>query len=197
MILNAPCRSRMASAAQVAFFITPRGAGAPPAAQAYPSPSQALPSSAGLPPIPQAPPQVTRAPWGKTGAWTIESSSSPKGFSACRAIIMSNSGEIRIGLNAALEMTMSTPVDRVVAPPGTRTNVSLRVGNERETAPAGVNPEGRLGFNLPMSLARTMVERTPREMFVEGPDGMSSVPMAGFRAVWDELNACVNAQGRR
>lgn len=110
---------------------------------------------------------------------------------------MSNSGEIRVGLNAQLDLTMSVPADRAMAPPGTRTNVTVRAGSDRESVPGSVNAEGRLGFTVPPPVARTMVERPLREMSVEGPDGMSSVPMAGFRALWDELNACVSAQGRR
>jgi hypothetical protein len=192
-ILAEPCNSRRLQTAQIDFFITPAGAisrGAP----AAPGPTAAAPRA----PMPTpAGGALTRAPWGRSGAWTIDSSRTPAAFSACRATGMSNSGEIRVGLNAQLDLTMSTPADRAMAPPGTRANVKLRAGNDSESVPGSVNAEGRLGFTVPPPIARTMVERPLREMFVEGPDGMSSVPMTGFRALWDELNACVSAQGQR
>jgi hypothetical protein len=197
-VLSEPCNGRNAKIAQIVFFLTPRAAIASAATGAQPSPS--VPPSATPKPgatQPSAPQQIARSPSGKAGAWTLDSSSTSRGFSACRASRMTDSGEIRIGLDAALDMSMSTPADRAMAPAGTRAQVKLTVGADTETVPGSVNAEGRLGFTLPLPLARTMVERPPREMTVEGPDGMSLVPLAGFRAVWDALNACVNAQGRR
>jgi len=192
------CNARRPRAAQNNFFITPASAiqrGAP--AMSAPSMSSpGMPSQGGIAPA-QGAAGLTRSPWGRSGSWAIDSSRTPAGFSACRAVSMSNSGEIRVGLNAQLDLTMSVPADRAMAPPGTRTNVTVRAGSDRESVPGSVNAEGRLGFTVPPPVARTMVERPLREMFVEGPDGMSSVPMAGFRALWDELNACVSAQGRR
>lgn len=199
-ILAEPCNSPRPRAAQIAFYMTPAsavgaaGAGAP----SSPPPQRAPMASDPRPPQPgPATGQLTRSPWGRSGPWTIDASHTPAGFSTCRAVRQSDSGEIRVGLNAQLDMTMSTPADRAMAPPGTRTNVTLRAGRDREVVPGSVNAEGRLAFTVPPPIGRTMVETNLREMFVEGPDGMSVVPIAGFRAVWDELNACVGAQGRR
>ncbi|QCK88467.1 hypothetical protein E8L99_23260 [Phreatobacter aquaticus] len=208
-----PCNSRRLRTAQINFFITPanaiaRGPSAMPA-PSMPSPAMGAPgmprSGMGAPGMgapggampAQGPAGLMRSPWGRSGSWTIDSSRTQSGFSACRAVGMSNSGEIRVGLNAQLDMTMSVPADAAMAPPGTRASVTLRAGSDRESVPGSVNAEGRLGFTVPPPVARTMVERPLREMFVEAPDGMSSVPMAGFRALWDELNACVSAQGQR
>ncbi len=199
-ILAEPCQHRRPRAAQTAFFITPADAvGAAGAGAPYSPPPQSAPMTSDARP-PQAGPasgQLTRAPWGQSGPWIIDASSTPAGFSTCRGVRQSDSGEIRVGLNAQLDMTMSTPADRAMAPPGTRANVTLRAGRDRETVPGAVNAEGRLAFTVPPPIGRTMVEANLREMFVEGPDGMSVVPMGGFRALWDELNACVSAQGRR
>lgn len=211
-ILAEPCNGRRPRAAQTVFYITPANAiqrsgqsmpapSMPPQAMPAPTmPAPAMPAPGGMAsagmPAPGAA-NLVRAPWGRSGSWTIDSSRTPTGFSACRAVGMSNSGEIRVGLNAQLDLTMSVPADRAMAPPGTRANVTLRVGTDRDNVPGNVNAEGRLGFTISPPIARTMVERPLREMFVEGPDGMSAVPMAGFRALWDELNACVGAQGRR
>ncbi len=60
--------------------------------------------------------QLTRSPWGQSGPWVIDASSTPAGFSACRGVRQSDSGEIRVGLNAQLDLTMSTPADRATAP---------------------------------------------------------------------------------
>ncbi|AVO45780.1 hypothetical protein [Phreatobacter cathodiphilus] len=199
-ILAEPCHHRRPRAAQTAFFITPASAVGAAGAGAPASPPPPAAPMASDPRPPQAAPasgQLTRTPWGRSGPWTIDASSTPAGFSTCRAVRQSDSGEIRIGLNAQLDMTMSTPADRATAPPGTRANVVLRAGRDRETVPGSVNSEGRLAFTVPPPIGRTMVETNLREMFVEGPDGMSVVPIAGFRGLWDELNACVSAQGRR
>lgn len=194
-ILTEPCNGRNAREGQIVFYLKPRSAiaGAAPAATGA-APPAPLPGAA---PAPASAQQATRTPWGPSGSWTIESSGTARGFSACRASRTTDSGEIRVALDPALNITMSTPVDRVTVPPGTNANVKLTVGRDAETVSGTVGPDSRLGFPLPTPLARTMVERPPREMLIEAPDGMSLVPLAGFRAVWNELNACVNAQGRR
>lgn len=198
-ILNEPCNAPRLRTAQIAFFVAPASAVGAAGAGAPASPPPQSSPMASDPRPPQAGPsgQLTRSHWGQSGPWTIDASHTPAGFSTCRAVRQSDSGEIRIGLNAQLDMTMSTPADRATAPPGTRANVTLRAGRDREVVPGSVNAEGRLAFTVPPPIGRTMVETNLREMFVEGPDGMSVVPIAGFRALWDELNTCVSAQGRR
>lgn len=154
---------------------------------ARPAPAGGAPSA---PPPPRA--------WGKSGAWTIVAVDNARGlargFSLCRAARTVPNGEVRIGLNTALDMTMSTALG-VSTPP--RFDVTLTAGREKETVQASVNAEGRMALTLPPPLAREMVEQGPKELLVENPAGAIAYPIENFRAVWDELNKCVEASGNR
>jgi hypothetical protein len=190
-VLTNLCDSRGVGAAQRTFVMLPAVGAAAPAPGVAQAPAATAPGATLAPSTPLAGP-----PWGTFGPWTVSAYENARGFTFCRGARATPAGEIRIGLSVDLAISMSTPAP-AGAGPGARFPITLTAAGERETANASISQEGRMGFTIPPPVARAMLEQGPAEITLQSQSGTALHPIAPFRPLWDALNACVDAKGRR
>lgn len=140
------------------------------------------------------------AAWGRASGWDITMASAGGQFRGCQAERrMEGSapevGPVRITLNPDLVMMMDYPYGITITQ---AERIVIRAGNDRDTVTARPSGPERISFEITPPVARTLVERNTPHLRIEIPGNEADrVPTAGFRAVWDMLNDCVDKRGVR
>lgn len=140
------------------------------------------------------------AAWGRASGWDITVVSAGGQFRACQAErrmagSVAEVGPVTISLSPDLVMMMDYPYGITITKPE---RIVIRAGSDRDTVEARPSGPERIIFEITPPVARTLVERNTPHLRIEIPGNEADqVPTAGFRAVWDMLNDCVEKRGVR